>query len=92
MKKKNAGFWAKSNAGASTSTSNMTNKLKMAQKSGNLNMIGMSLTAFPPELNSFLELKLIDNWWEAQPILKLDCSNNLLESLPADLATHIVCI
>jgi len=86
--KKNADFWAKSKA--PPTTKNVENKLKMAQKSGNLNLVSMSLTTFPEEINKFQELKLIDNWWEAQPILKLDCSNNLLESLPANLAIHLV--
>lgn len=85
--KKNADFWAKSKGPTTTS---MTNKLRMAQKSGNLNVVGMSLNKFPDELKQFQELKLLDNWWEALPILKLDCSNNLFESLPADLAVHLV--
>ncbi len=93
MKKKNAGFWHKEKeeaAATAASATAITNKLRMAQKSGALNLVGMSLSVLPAELTKFSELRLLESWWEAFPLLKLDCSNNQLVTLPADLATQAV--
>jgi len=87
MKKKNTGFFDKTPAVASVS---LTNRLKQAQKTGFLNLTGLSLNMLPVELNNFQELKLIENWWEAYPLLKLDCSNNLFENIPPEISIHLV--
>lgn len=36
------------------------------------------------------ELKLIENWWEANPLIKLDLSNNEIDSIPEEIAEQEV--
>ena len=44
------------------------------------------------DLCKFQELQLIENWWEANPLVKVDLSNNEIDSIPEDLATQEVSI
>ena len=47
---------------------------------------------FPIDLCKFQELQLIENWWEANPLIKVDLSNNEIDSIPEELATQEVSI
>ena len=44
------------------------------------------------EICNFHELKLIENFWEAYDLTKLDLSNNEIPSIPEEIATQEVSI
>jgi hypothetical protein len=60
--------------------------LKRAQQSGTCNMQGKGLTVFPMDLCNLHELKLIENFWEAYELSKVDLSNNEIPSVPEEIA------
>lgn len=39
------------------------------------------------DIVNFQDLKLIENWWEANPLVKIDLSNNEIESVPEEIGT-----
>eukprot|EP00353_Schmidingerella_taraikaensis_P008550 CAMPEP_0185575716 /NCGR_PEP_ID=MMETSP0434-20130131/6828_1 /TAXON_ID=626734 ORGANISM="Favella taraikaensis, Strain Fe Narragansett Bay" /NCGR_SAMPLE_ID=MMETSP0434 /ASSEMBLY_ACC=CAM_ASM_000379 /LENGTH=204 /DNA_ID=CAMNT_0028192665 /DNA_START=63 /DNA_END=678 /DNA_ORIENTATION=+ len=62
--------------------------LKRAQQTGNLNLQGKGLKAFPSDICNFNELRLIDNFWEAYDLQKVDLSNNEIESIPEEIVNQ----
>ena len=68
----------------------MEQALKRAQQSGTLNLQGRGLTIFPNEIVIFEQLRLIENWWEAYDLKKVDLSNNEIESIPDEIAVREV--
>ena len=55
-------------------------------------MQSKGLITFPMEICNFHELKLIENFWEAYDLTKLDLSNNEIPSIPEEIATQEVSI
>ena len=53
-------------------------------------MQGRALAVFPADLCRLHELKLIDNFWEAHDLTKIDLSNNEIESIPEDIVNQEV--
>ena len=41
---------------------------------------------FPADLCNIHELKLIENFWEIYDLVKVDLSNNEIESIPDEIA------
>ena len=64
--------------------------LKRAQQTGTLNMQSKGLQTFPMEVCNLHELKLIDNFWEAYELTKVDMSNNEIDSIPEEIANQEV--
>ena len=64
--------------------------MKRAQQTGTLNLQSKGLQAFPADLCNFSELRLIDNFWEAYDLNKIDLSNNEIESIPEEIGTQEV--
>ena len=64
--------------------------LKRAQQTGTLNMQSKGLQTFPVEVCNLHELKLIDNFWEAYELTKVDMSNNEIDSIPEEIANQEV--
>ena len=81
---------AASGSGAPASTKAIEAALKRAQQTGTLNMQGKGLPTFPMDLCKIHELQLIENWWEANPLIKVDLSNNEIESIPDEIAVQEV--
>ena len=79
-------------SGAPASAKAIESALKRAQQTGTLSLQGKGLTTFPMDLCKFQELQLIENWWEANPLVKVDLSNNEIDSIPEELATQEVSI
>lgn len=51
--------------------------IKRALESGGFNYVGQEATQIPPQLWNIDDLQIEDqNWWECNPILKVDVSNN----------------
>ena len=48
-------------------------------------MQSKGLTSFPMEICNFHELKLIENFWEAYALTKVDLSNNEIDSIPEEI-------
>lgn len=60
--------------------------LLQAKKSGFFSYPNKSLTQIPQELINFPTVQLPNmTWWEASPLIRLDLSNNQLETLLSDL-------
>ena len=53
-------------------------------------MQSKGLTSFPMEICNFHELKLIENFWEAYDLTKVDLSNNEIESIPEEIVNQEV--
>ena len=53
-------------------------------------MQSKGLTTFPMEICNFNELRLIDNFWEAYDLAKVDLSNNEIESIPEEIVNQEV--
>ena len=49
-------------------------------------MQGKGLAAFPMDLCKIHELQLCENWWDANPLVKVDLSNNEIDSIPEEIA------
>jgi len=64
--------------------------LKRAQQSGTLSLQGKGLKTFPMDICKFNELRLIENFWEAYDLVKLDLSNNEIEAVPDEIAAQEV--
>ncbi len=61
--------------------------LKRAKQTGTLSLQGRELKAFPKELCNFQNLEgIVDNWWEAFDLGKIDLSNNEIPSIPEEFA------
>ena len=50
------------------------------------------MTTFPSEIVTFEKLQLIENWWEAYDLQKVDLSNNEIESIPEEISVREVSI
>ena len=57
-----------------------------------LSLQGRELTTFPAEIINFQELKLIENWWEAYQLSKMDLSNNQIPEIPEEIAKQEVSV
>jgi hypothetical protein len=88
--KRNPQFFGKKSDGNEKTGQNISSSLKRAQQSGNLNLSNKGMDKFPEEVCVFNELRLIDNWWDAMPLLKIDCSNNELTQIPQQLSAQEV--
>ena len=53
-------------------------------------MQSKGLTSFPMEICNFHELKLIENFWEAYDLTKVDLSNNEIDSIPEEIVNQEV--
>ena len=53
-------------------------------------MQSKGLQTFPMEVCNLHELKLIDNFWEAYELTKVDMSNNEIDSIPEEIANQEV--
>ena len=53
-------------------------------------MQSKGLTSFPMEICNFHELKLIENFWEAYDLTKVDLSNNEIENIPEEIVNQEV--
>ena len=63
--------------------------LLQAKKSGFFSYPNHAIPVFPQEILSFPTLELPSmSWWEASPLIRIDLSNNLLETLPAELISQ----
>jgi Leucine-rich repeat (LRR) protein len=49
-------------------------------------MTGRSLKNFPKEILNIQNLDLGVNWFEGYELTKLDLSNNMIESIPEEIA------
>lgn len=57
--------------------------IKRALETGTFNFVGQEATTFPDQIWRIDELKIEDqNWWECNPITKIDVSNNEIPSIP----------
>ena len=60
--------------------------IKRALQTGGFQLIGQELTAFPIEVCRIDTLVFDDqNWWDCNPITKMDLSNNSTSELPAEI-------
>ena len=60
--------------------------IKRALQTGGFQLIGQELTAFPIEVCRIDTLVFDDqNWWDCNPITKMDLSNNSISELPAEI-------
>ena len=48
------------------------------------------MTVFPMDICNLHELKLIENFWEAYELSKVDLSNNEIPSIPEEIANQEV--
>ena len=64
--------------------------LKRAQQTGSLSLQGKMLKVFPADICKLHELQLIENWWEAYMLTKVDLSNNEIESIPDEIGAQEV--
>ena len=85
MRQKNPNFFGKKEEKKSN---DLGRCLKRGQESGNVNASNRDLSTFPEDLCKFSELRLLDNWWDAMPLLKIDIANNQISQLPDQLATQ----
>ena len=53
---------------------------------GTLSLQGKGLKTFPMEICNFNELRLLENFWEAYDLTKVDLSKNEIESIPEEIA------
>ena len=57
--------------------------LKRALETGGFNYVGQEATSFPDQLWHIDDVKIEDqNWWECNPIVKVDVSNNEIPEIP----------
>ena len=61
--------------------------LKRAKETGNLNLQGRQLKVFPKEIITFSELQVTEKFWESWDLVKIDLSNNQIESIPEEIAS-----
>jgi Leucine-rich repeat (LRR) protein len=65
----------------------LINTIKRALQTGSFQMIGQELKMFPIEVCRIDTLNFEDqNWWDCNPITKMDLSNNNIQDIPAEIA------
>ena len=67
----------------------MINAYKRAKNSGAFIVQNAGLKDFPEDLCKFEEYKIEgENWWDGNPLMRVDLSNNQLTSIADGLATQ----
>ena len=57
--------------------------IKRAFETGTFNFVGQEATQFPQQLWKVDQLNIEDqNWWECNPIIRIDVSNNEITEIP----------
>lgn len=76
--------------GGSISEKGLAAAFKRAKTSGNFAVQNAGLKEVPADLCTFDAYKVPDeNWWDSHELVKVDLSNNVLESIPATLSTQM---
>lgn len=74
--------------GGKISEKGMAAAFKRAKTSGNFAVQNAGLKEVPADLCTFAAYKVPDeNWWDSHELVKVDLSNNALESIPVALST-----
>ena len=57
-----------------------------AKQSGNFIFQSQGATVFPPDLPNFQDMTIPgENWWDGYDLVKVDLSNNLIDTIPEDI-------
>ena len=60
--------------------------IKRAFETGTFNFVGQEATQFPQQLWKVDQLNIEDqNWWECNPIIRIDVSNNEITEIPEEI-------
>ena len=74
--------------GGKISEKGMAAAFKRAKTSGTFAVQNAGLKEVPADLCTFAAYKVPDeNWWDSHELVKVDLSNNILESIPVALST-----
>ena len=85
MKKQLNKNFAQNQKQQNSESTSLVHAYKKARASGALNLTNRDLEIFPQEICTLSDQAFDEKWWELQPIVKIDLSNNKIKSIPAEI-------